>query len=165
MAALRLDNDCSDNRTSWSQYPFFGLALIRYVDYFRVRPHSGANESFKPRSKRPEFRPYHWLASESLNAKFDRRCRWWTARDLTSRPRPLLLNIALPHWSNVSQRHFCIILFNRRRTAFIPSTKLSSSASFRWDRFRHRSEARAALPKPKNNCLISFNVKPSCRAR
>ena len=74
-------------------------------------------------------------------------------------------NMPLPHSSKVSHRHFVISFFSNARTAFIPSNRSSSSASFLWESVRQRSEARVDSRKPKNKCRISVNVKPSWRAR
>lgn len=86
-------------------------------------------------------------------------------RGFTATPTLPLRNIPLPHCSRVSQREFCIIVFSKRRTVFIPSSKPSNSASFFRDSVCQRSEARVTLRKPKISCRISSSVKPSCLAR
>jgi hypothetical protein len=71
----------------------------------------------------------------------------------------MLRNMPLAHSSKVSHRHFVISFFSNARTFFIPSNKLSSSASFLWESVRQRSEARVESRKPKNNCRISVQCK------
>jgi hypothetical protein len=75
------------------------------------------------------------------------------------------LKYALTHSSKVSHLHFVISFLSTPRTALIPFNRWSNSSSFFWHSSRQRSEARVISRKPKNNCRISVNVKPSWRAR
>src|SRR5713226_8813719 len=87
--------------------------------------------------------------------------RRFKGRDFTATSAQPLRNIPLPHCSRVSQRHFCVIFFSKRRIVFIPSIKSFSSVSFFRDSVCQRSEARVTLRKPKNSRRISSSVKPS----